>query len=108
MNEAVASSDAMEQDALGSLIQKANIAPGHIPTAPEEKPECVMSQVGCSAEAQPTELSAIQSEAQPEARSDNQPEAQPDDQCHTESVSARSLYPLFGFEAQMFIDLGPR
>lgn len=96
----------------GSLIQKVNIAPSHIPLASEEKSECIMSQVGCSAEAQPTEQSAIQPESQSEARPDSQPsdqtQAQSNNQCHTESVSAILLYPLVGLEAQVLFYLGPR
>ena len=110
MNEAVASSDAIQQDAVGGLVQKADVMPGHKSTVPEEEAKCVVSQVGCSAEAQPADQSARQSGPQAVARPDEQPTDQPEDQSndqrHTESIFARSPYPLVGLEMHVLIEVG--
>jgi len=72
MDEAVASSDSLEQNTLSRLFQKTDVVPGECPASPEDPPEEIVLQVCCSTEVQPAVQPADQHRDQPKDPRDTQ------------------------------------
>src|SRR5258708_22251051 len=77
MDEAVASSDSLEQNTLSRLFQKTDVVPGECPASPEDPPEEIVLQVCCSTEVQPAEQPACQHTGQPTDQHQDQHPEQP-------------------------------
>ena len=65
MYKAIAITNPLQQNALGGLFQKTDVAQGHNSPLREKKPNGVMVQIGCSTEIQPGNQPKIQPDEQP-------------------------------------------
>src|SRR2546429_8260774 len=80
MDKAIATTNALQQNALGGLFQKTDVVQRHDSATPEEKPNKVVGQKGCSTIDQPEAQPAVQPEDQPEDQPAEQPAEQPEEQ----------------------------